>query len=84
MTKEQYGEWRNSPATLFFRQFIKDRRTALIQQSTELWLNNPEGFTKEMQFLRGRLEEMFALEDMAFEAIETFYKEQHAVEGSES
>lgn len=84
MTKEQYNEWRNHPATLFFRQFIKDRRDALILQGQEMWMNSPKEFPDHMQFMRGRLEEMFALEDMAFEDIEAFYREKNGSEDSET
>jgi hypothetical protein len=76
VTKEQYNEWRNHPATLFFRKFIHDRRESLIRQATELWLNAPDVFEKEQHEDRGRIAELFLVEDVPFEAIEAFYKEQ--------
>lgn len=82
LTKEQYNEWRNHPATLFFRQFLKDRREALIQEATEAWLNGSPSFDKENQTERGRIAELFLVEDIAFEVIETFYKERDATENT--
>ena len=82
MTKEQYNEWRNHPATMFFRQFLKDRREALIQEATEDWLNGSASFERENQVERGRIAELFLVEDIAFEIIETFYKERNATEDS--
>lgn len=76
MTKEQYGEWRNHPATLFFRQFLKDRRASLIATSAEDWLNS--GKLAEVD--RGRILELFDVEDVPFELIEAFYKEKDATE----
>ena len=76
MTKEQYNEWRNHPATLFFRQFLKDRRSDLIQNCTEAWLNGSLVFEKENQIERGRIMELFVVEDIAFEVIEAFYKDK--------
>ncbi len=76
MTKEQYNEWRNHPATLFYRKFLKDRREALIREASEMWLNGNEAFDKENQVMRGAITELFRVEDIAFEVIETFYKEQ--------
>ena len=82
LTKEQYGEWRNHPATLFFRQFLKDRREALIREASEEWLNGSAVFEKENQIMRGAITELFRVEDVAFEVIETFYKENmNAAEG---
>jgi hypothetical protein len=76
ISKEQYGEWRNHPATLFFRKFLKDRREAMIHAATEAWLNNPAAFETESREARGRIRELFEVEDVPFEAIESFYKEQ--------
>lgn len=76
MTKEQYNEWRNHPATLFFRQFLKDRREALIRGASEAWLNNPKAWETEHLTQRGRILELFEVEDVPFEAIEVFYQEQ--------
>lgn len=74
--KEQYNEWRNHPATLFFRKFLKDRREALIHEASEMWLNGNEAFDKENQVMRGAITELFRVEDIAYEVIEIFYKEQ--------
>lgn len=76
MTKEQYNEWRNHPATLFFRKFLKDRRDYLIRFTTEQWLNAPEQFEANKQEARGRIRELFDVEDVPFETVENFYKEQ--------
>lgn len=76
IAKEQYNEWRNHPATLFFRKFLKDRREALIREASEQWLNGSEAFDKENQVMRGAITELFRVEDIAFEVIEAFYKEQ--------
>lgn len=76
MNKDQYNEWRNHPATLFFRQFLKDRRAALITAATESWLNGSVAFEKENQFYRGQIDELFAVENVPFEAIEAFYQER--------
>jgi hypothetical protein len=83
MTKEQYNEWRNHPATLFYRQFLKDRKEALIHEATEAWLNGSEAFEKERHEMRGAITELIRVEDIAFEVIENFYKEKHAAEDSE-
>lgn len=84
ITKEQYGEWRNHPATLFFRKFLKDRREALIHSAQEVWLNNPKAFEQEGETARGRVLELFEVEDIAYEIIQTFYEEQNAAEASQS
>lgn len=80
ITKEQYGEWRNHPATLFFRKFLKDRRDYLIGQATEAWLNS-NGQFPDGQAL-GRVLELFDVEDVQFEKIETFYKEHNEGEAA--
>ena len=74
--REQYNEWRNHPATLFYRQFLKDRREALIREASEQWLNGSGVFDKENQVMRGAITELFRVEDIAFEVIEAFYQEQ--------
>ncbi len=85
MTKEQYNEWRNHPATLFFRQFLKDRAQHLIQDSNETWLNAPEIFEKQSPEARGRIRELLEVQDVAFEVIQAFYRERnHATEGIEA
>lgn len=76
MTREQYNEWRNHPATLFFRKFLADRRKAMIHAAMEEWLNSPDSFEADKQEARGRIRELFDVEDVPFETIETFYKEQ--------
>jgi len=76
ITKEQYGEWRNSPATQFFRQFLRDRRATLIQASTEAWLNSPATFEADSAQARGRILELFDIEAASFDQIETFYREK--------
>lgn len=76
ITKEQYGEWRNHPATLFFRKFLKDRRESLIRRMTETWLNGPDLFAKEQETARGRILELFECEDVPFDVIEQFYREE--------
>lgn len=78
--KEQYNEWRNHPATLFFRKFLKDRREALIREASEQWLNGSPAFDKESQVMRGAITELFRVEDIAYEVIETFYQEQETDE----
>lgn len=80
MTKEQYNEWRNHPATLFYRKFLKDRREALIHEASEMWLNGNAAFDKENHVMRGAITELFRVEDISFETIETFYKEQETDE----
>jgi hypothetical protein len=84
--KEQYNEWRNHPATLFFRKFLKDRREAMIHAATEAWLNNATAFEAESREARGRIRELFEVEDVPYEAIAIFYKEQeeNAAEASET
>lgn len=85
ISKEQYGEWRNHPTTLFFRQFLKDRRNSLIRRCNESWLNGAELFAKEQETARGRILELFEVEDVPFEVIETFYQEESdAAEGIEA
>lgn len=86
MTREQYNEWRNHPATLFFRQFLKDRRDDLIHSSTEAWLNGSPVFERENQVDRGRIAELYLIESVPFEAIEAFYqeKEENAAEITET
>lgn len=83
IAKDQYNEWRNHPATLFYRQFLKDRKEALIQEAAEMWLNGSPAFDKENQVMRGAITELLRIEDVAFETIETFYKEKEgdAAEG---
>ena len=76
ITREQYGEWRNHPATQFFRQFLKDRADSLIQAGTEAWLNNDVAFQKDES--RGRIREALELEDLSYQTIANFYEEQNA------
>jgi hypothetical protein len=84
ISKEQYGEWRNHPATLFFRKFLKDRREQLIHAAHETWLNDPEGFARSAPTFRGRILELFEIEDIPYEAIQAFYhEEQNGSEGSQ-
>ena len=82
MTRDQYNEWRNHPATLFFRQFLKDRAQYLIQQSNESWLNAPDIFEKDAAEARGRILELLDAQDVPFETIETFYRKDDAEEDS--
>ena len=76
MTKEQFGEWRNHPATQFFRQFLKDRAKALGVLAQESWLNSPEMFARDSAEARARILELIEMENVSFSQIETFYKEQ--------
>lgn len=83
ITREQYGEWKNHPATLFFRKFLKDRMEALIHRSTADWLNSAH----IAEVNRGRILELMEVQDVPFEAIEIFYQEQereNAAEGAEA
>lgn len=84
ISKEQYGEWRNHPATLFFRQFLKDRRDALIHGATEAWLNDITSFEADSREARGRIRELFEVEDVAYEIIQSFYEEQNAAKIADS
>jgi hypothetical protein len=79
ITKGQFGEWRNHPATLFFRQFLKDRADALIHAGTEAWLNNEAAFKTEADEARGRIRELMEVEDVSFDTIEAFYREKENV-----
>jgi len=74
ITREQYGEWRNHPATQFFRQFLKDRADSLIHAGTEAWLNNDATFQKDEA--RGRIREALELEDIHYDTIAVFYQEK--------
>ena len=74
ITREQYGEWRNHPATQFFRQFLKDRADSLIQAGTEAWLNADETFQRDEA--RGRIREALEIEDVSYDTISTFYREK--------
>lgn len=74
--RDQYNQWRNHPATMFFRQFLKDRREALIREASEQWLNGDKAFESENQVMRGAITELFRVEDIPYEAIEIFYQEQ--------
>ena len=74
IAKEQYAEWRHHPATRFFLQFIRDRREALIGLATEAWLNGNESFKIEGEVDRGRIMELFMIEELQFDVIEEFYK----------
>jgi len=74
ITREQYGEWRNHPATQFFRQFLKDRADSLIHAGTEAWLNNDTAFQKDEA--RGRIREALELEDIHYDTIAVFYQER--------
>ena len=76
VTKEQFGEWRNHPATQFFRQFLKDRAKALGENAHESWLNSPEMFARDSAEARARILELIEIENVSFSQIETFYKEQ--------
>ena len=70
ISKEQYGEWKNHPATLFFRKFLRDRREHLIHSASESWLNS--GTVAEVD--RGRILELFDVEDVPYDVIEVFYQ----------
>ena len=78
ISKEQYGEWRNHPATLFFRQFLKDRARVLGEQAHQAWLNDGAAFEKDSQEARGRILELVGIEDVPFDVIEAFYEEQES------
>jgi len=72
MTRESYNEWRNHPATIFFRKFLRDRSIELGAQVHESWLNGQEIHEVD----RGRILELIDIEDVSFEVIENFYKEK--------
>lgn len=82
--REQYNEWRNHPITLFFRGFIKDRRESLVHGMTEEWLNNPDAFDVHKHEARGRILELFDVEDVPFETIEGFYAGKEAESGTKT
>lgn len=77
MTKEQFGEWRNHPATQFFRQFLRDRAKRLGEQMHEAWLTANDLFEKDSQEARGRILELVDIENLSFAQIEEFYREKH-------
>ena len=74
ITREQYGEWRNHPATQFIRQFLKDRANDLTVAATEAWLNGDEAFAN--QEARGRIRELLEVETVNYDTIATFYQER--------
>jgi hypothetical protein len=74
ITREQYGEWHNHPASQFFRQFLKDRADSLIHAGTEAWLNNDITFNRDEA--RGRVREDLEIESLAYDTIVTFYQER--------
>lgn len=77
MTKEQYNEWRNHPATMFYRQFLKEYRASLIEGATEAYLNGNDR-DPDRHVMRGRILALFDVEDLNFDVIENFYKEKEA------
>jgi hypothetical protein len=82
ITKEQYGEWRNHPATQFFRQFLKDRADMLIQAGTEAWLNGDASFERDEA--RGRIRELLEVETVNYDTIAVFYQERDNKDESET
>lgn len=74
ITREQYGEWRNHPATQFFRKFLKDRADSLIHAGTEAWLNGDDSFARDEA--RGRIRELLEVEDVNYDTIAVFYQER--------
>ena len=74
ITREQYGEWRNHPATQFFRQFLKDRSETLIHAGTEAWLNGDNTFARDEA--RGRVRELLEVEALNYDTIAVFYQER--------
>ncbi len=74
ITREQYGEWRNHPATQFYRQFLKDRADSLIHAGTEAWLNGDKTF--ENDEARGRVRELLEVEALNYDTVAVFYQER--------
>jgi hypothetical protein len=74
ITREQYGEWRNHPATQFYRQFLKDRANGLTVAATEAWLNGDDMFAD--QEARGRIRELLEVEAVNYDTIAVFYQER--------
>ena len=76
ITREQYGEWRNHPATQFFRQFLKDRANDLTVAATEAWLNGDDTFAN--QEARGRIRELLEVETVNYDTVMSFYQERES------
>ena len=75
ITKEQFGAWRNHPVGLFFQQFVKDHRNAMINGGIEQWLNRPQLFAQQEAVARGRILEAALVESLSYEQIVAFYEE---------
>ena len=75
ITREQYGEWRNTPVGRFVLKFLSDHRNAMINGGMEQWLNNPQGFHAVEAIARGRIHECAMVEELTYDQIIEFYKE---------
>jgi hypothetical protein len=84
ISREQYNEWRNHPATLFFRKFLKDKSNDLIRHYAESWLAGADSFEKENVEARGYIRGLMECSDVEFAVIETFYEEMNAAKDTEA
>ena len=81
--KDQYNQWRNHPATLFFRKFLADRADMLGRELMTTWLDNPEGFEGFKDEARGRILELKDMTDVPYETIEEFYPKEKGNDAAE-
>lgn len=75
VTKEQFGEWRQHPATKFFFEFLNNRKNLLTSYCMEGWLKGLKEFQADGEVDRGRILELMEVCDITHQVIETFYKE---------
>ena len=73
ITKEQFGEWRQHPATQFFLRYLADWRSDLERGQFNFWLDGGQ----LSDAIRGQINLVKDIEDLHFDAIQKFYEERY-------
>jgi len=75
ISKEQFGEWKQHPATKFFWKLLADRHAWLASHVMEGWIQGTAEFDKENKISRGRILELLDICEITHKDIVDFYKE---------
>lgn len=83
IAQDDYAQWRAHPVTQWFRQYLRDFQSDLIEGVTERWLAGNLTLADEHE-MKGRALCLRELADLPFKSISLFYAQIAERERSES
>lgn len=72
ISAEDFNTWKHHPASKVVLQYLRDKRLFIERLALDQWIAGALTLTAD-QTMRGQIIELFEIENLPFEAIESFY-----------